>query len=222
MRRTNFMDFNVKAYYRNKKIAENYDRERFQGILGKLFNYLEKNAIGRCLNYISDVSNGTALDAACGTGRITEHLLKNGLSIIGIDISKEMLLVAKDRTKSFENKVSFINTDVSTMGFSDKTFPIVICARFLHHIKPEERIRMLLELSRVSEKWIIISCAYSTLILRLRRKLKKMLGCQAPVKYPYMKQTLSEDLKRAGFYEVKRYWVCKFLSEGLVILAKRY
>jgi len=216
------MDFNVKAYYQNKKIAGNYDHERFDSILGKLFNYLEKNTIERCLNCISDVSDVTALDAACGTGRITEHLLKNGLSTIGIDISKEMLQVAKNRTNSFKYKVNFINSNISNICFPDKTFPIVTCARFLHHINPEERKGMLLELSRISEKWIIISCAYSNLILRLRRKLKEILGCRMPVKYPYTKQTLREDLKRAGLYEIKRYWVCKFLSEGVVILAKKY
>lgn len=56
------------------------------------------------------------LDIACGTGKITEILLKQGFRVVGIDRSKEMLKVAR---KNFP-KAKFVKADMRNFKLKEK------------------------------------------------------------------------------------------------------
>ncbi len=51
------------------------------------------------------------LEIACGTGRITIPMAKNGFDVTGIDISQPMLDHANKKSESLENKPVFLNKD---------------------------------------------------------------------------------------------------------------
>ena len=50
----------------------------------------------------------TAVDLACGTGSIAALLSKMGLTVIGVDMSEDMLTVAYDKTADMENPPYFV------------------------------------------------------------------------------------------------------------------
>lgn len=60
------------------------------------------------------------LELACGTGNITIPLAKKGYNVVGLDISQDMLMVAKD--KSIENnlKVLFIEQNMIDLELEEK------------------------------------------------------------------------------------------------------
>lgn len=50
----------------------------------------------------------TAADLACGTGSVAAILAKDGLEVIGVDMSEDMLAVASGKTCALENPPRFI------------------------------------------------------------------------------------------------------------------
>ena len=50
----------------------------------------------------------TAVDLACGTGSVTSILARQGLDVIGVDMSEEMLTVAMEKVMDMEHPPRFI------------------------------------------------------------------------------------------------------------------
>ncbi len=64
-----------------------------------------------------------AIDLGCGTGSFTYWLNDMGLSVVGVDVSWNMLEVARRKR---ENGVSFLQADLSCLPFDDNIFDLVI------------------------------------------------------------------------------------------------
>ncbi|MET7477518.1 class I SAM-dependent methyltransferase [Streptomyces sp. NPDC005648] len=73
---------------------------------------------------------GTALDAACGTGRHTAHLHRLGHRVTGVDASPDMLAQARTRLPD----VDFHEADLHRLPFADQTVDTVVCALALTHV----------------------------------------------------------------------------------------
>jgi ubiquinone/menaquinone biosynthesis C-methylase UbiE len=73
---------------------------------------------------------GTALDAACGTGRHTAYLHQLGHHVIGVDASREMLAQARARLP----EVDFHEADLHRLPMPDDSVDAVVCALALTHV----------------------------------------------------------------------------------------
>ncbi|EFM38977.1 putative ribosomal RNA large subunit methyltransferase J [Peptostreptococcaceae bacterium AS15] len=62
-----------------------------------------------------DIKN--ILELGCGTGNITQRLLEYGYEVVGVDISGEMLSIAKEKLVDFSDKVIFMQQDVCDFDF---------------------------------------------------------------------------------------------------------
>lgn len=93
----------IEEYY--DKYGHIYHEERTKK--GKLFNeYIEMPAV---LKLIESKNFGkSAMDVGCGSGIYTKYLSKNGFNVTGIDVSNEMLIIAKEYCKN--NEAKFIHT----------------------------------------------------------------------------------------------------------------
>ena len=65
-----------------------------------------------------------AIDLGCGTGSYAYWLNDRALSAVGVDISPNMLAVARRKQKQ---GVSFVQADLSSLPFDDNTFDLAIC-----------------------------------------------------------------------------------------------
>jgi len=65
------------------------------------------------------------LDLATGTGDSAKELLKKGVKVIGVDISFEMLGIAKQK---IQNDFIPVSASAYELPFRDKTFDTVTCA----------------------------------------------------------------------------------------------
>ena len=83
---------------------------------------------------LKDIQFESCLEIGCGTGKNTEWLLTKCKNILAIDISEEMLSVA--RNKINEKHIRFLNTDI-TQGwdFTAESFDLVVCSLVLEHIE---------------------------------------------------------------------------------------
>lgn len=73
--------------------------------------------------------HATVLDAGCGPGRDCEYFVKNGLKVVGVDLSDKLLDIAKQRVP----QVSFHKQDLRSLSFQPYSFDgIWACASLLH------------------------------------------------------------------------------------------
>ena len=163
------MNFDPRTEYQDTQTAEEYDRRRFTSFSGRLFQLCERRALERVL---SSVTLGSLLvDAPCGTGRLMPLYLSKGFRVLGVDISREMIHVARRRTASWKGKANFSRLDFARIPLATDSVDAVFCIRFLPHFPPEERIEMLREFSRIARERVVISLSISNGWMRFRRKL---------------------------------------------------
>ena len=68
------------------------------------------------------------LEVGCGTGRILKHFLESGYCMTGIDISKEMLAIARKKLLNFEEsgRLTIHNHDFTNSAFHSQFDKILI------------------------------------------------------------------------------------------------
>ena len=86
---------------------------------------------------------GSALDAACGTGRHARRLVELGHDVVGVDGSPEMLDVAKQSVPF----AVFREGDLCTLPLDSASVDLVVCALALEHVA--DLSRAITELGRV-------------------------------------------------------------------------
>ncbi|MGM0379625.1 MAG: class I SAM-dependent DNA methyltransferase [Bacillota bacterium] len=79
-------------------------------------------------------------ELGCGTGNITRRLYNKGYSIIGSDISTEMLDIAQQ--KSFENnlKIKYLKQDMSNITYNKKVDCVLSICDGLNYIINEKKL----------------------------------------------------------------------------------
>ncbi|WP_262056242.1 class I SAM-dependent methyltransferase [Streptomyces sp. STR69] len=114
---------------------------------------------------------GTALDAACGTGRHTAYLHELGHQVTGVDASPEMLARARERLPD----VAFHEADLHRLPLPDDAVDTVVCALALTHVP--ELAPVLREFARVLRPGghLVISDAH-LLVSYLRPTLPRRPG----------------------------------------------
>ena len=82
------------------KISEIYDKTRVD---------YPKKAIDDILQYSKLKSESNVLDVGCGTGQLIMPLANRGLQVLGLDISKEMIDVARRKSSHLKNAIISLN-----------------------------------------------------------------------------------------------------------------
>jgi len=100
------------SYY--QKIASNYDN----WFLTPMHIAMDREEKERVRKWIDKSS--TILDVGCGTGRITLFLKEMGFEVVGVDISKSMLELAKGRVRG----VDFVQASADALPFVNKSFGV--------------------------------------------------------------------------------------------------
>ena len=83
-------------------LASSYDR------LTNDVDYAAVVAFYRTLLARESLSPRTAVDLACGTGSVTVLLAEQGLQVIGVDMSWEMLCMAEQKAQNLQNRPTFV------------------------------------------------------------------------------------------------------------------
>jgi tRNA (cmo5U34)-methyltransferase len=97
----------------------------------------------------TDLENPRILDLGSGTGLISFLLKKiyHNAEITLIDISKNMIDVAKARFKNYEN-ITFVVGDYVNYIFDDK-YDIIVSGLSIHHISNEDKIHLFSKIYRI-------------------------------------------------------------------------
>lgn len=92
---------------------------------------------------LNEIQFQNCLEIGCGTGKNTEWLITKGEDILSIDLSEEMLQIAKQKISN-EN-VTFLKFDINNeWNFTNQKFDLIVCSLVLEHIENIERIFQLM------------------------------------------------------------------------------
>lgn len=100
-----------------------------------------------CLSYIKDNVSGKVLEIGCGVGRLLIPLSES-YDAAGIDISENMLRIAKERS----TKPTFKLSDGRSIPFEDGSFDSVYCVAVFQHLNNEGIEQYIEEVGRVLSK----------------------------------------------------------------------
>jgi ubiquinone/menaquinone biosynthesis C-methylase UbiE len=142
---------------------------------------------------LSFFTGNTILDIGCGIGRWARLLTDKANQVIGIDISKEMIKIAKQRIKN--PNVHFIVASVHAIPLHSKSVDFSLSCTCLQHICEEDKQKKgIQEITRVTKSRI--------LILELMSKAKKIKLTHYPTLIT-PKSEYVEALRKFGAKEIK-------------------
>lgn len=95
------------------------------------------------------VTGTNALDFGCGTGRSTRFLREFGFNVTGIDISEDMLRIARSAAPSGDYRL--VPGDDLTQ-FATESFDLVLCAFPFDNIPEARKARILSDLTKLLAK----------------------------------------------------------------------
>ncbi len=96
---------------------------------------------------------GLVLDVGCGTGLLFRHIASKAEKTIGLEISRKILLQAKERAKNFQN-VHLILADADSTPFEENSFNLVFAFTLIQNMpNPAETLN---EIKRVAKDNAVI------------------------------------------------------------------
>lgn len=108
---------------------------------------------------------GKFLDVGCSFGTYTFALAKRSNQVIGLDIDKESLKVAKEMKNALKvENVSFICENILSSGFQDSEFDVVVMGEVLEHIQDDEKAIREVNRILVGGGVLVISVPYSSTV----------------------------------------------------------
>tara|TARA_Y100000310_G_scaffold334538_1_gene414566 strand:+ start:6490 stop:7206 length:717 start_codon:yes stop_codon:yes gene_type:complete len=118
----------VKNFY-NKNAFE-FDKRRKAGWQEMQFLFLSKAKKQTCLFYKYLKKGDKILDLGCGNGRFYELFKKHEADYIGLDNSKKLIKIARDKYPG----ANFIIEDALNLPFRNNRFSKIYAIALLHHI----------------------------------------------------------------------------------------
>lgn len=192
--------------------AHLYDEKYYEKLVNAYKNKSRwaKNRIKNVLELVDPKQKDVTLDLGCGIGTFTIECSKVVQKSIGVDFSKDALLLAKKLSGSHGNssKAEFVCAEAGHLPFIENSFDKLICADLVEHLVPSQYRLLLLEAHRVLKKFgtIAIYTPESDHIFEILRKNNIILRKDEThidfKSLPYLRHTL----KKAHFIPVKSYF----------------
>lgn len=115
--------------------AKDYDYW-YETPLGRFADEIETKAV---FELLEPFPNMKILDVGCGTGNYSIKLAKLGCIVSGIDISQEMLQIAKRKSQEMNLRIDFIRGNIEKMPFSDNFFDAIISVAVLEFVSNKDK-----------------------------------------------------------------------------------
>ncbi|MBU2579481.1 class I SAM-dependent methyltransferase [Candidatus Parcubacteria bacterium] len=113
----------------------------------------------------------TVLEIGIGNGTVADCLKKQGLKVKTLDISEDL-------------RPDFI-ADVMKMPIDNNSFSVVLCAEILEHLPFKDFEKALLELKRVTKKYVVLSLPHFGPPIKISFKIPFIKEIKIVFKIPY-------------------------------------
>jgi 2-polyprenyl-3-methyl-5-hydroxy-6-metoxy-1,4-benzoquinol methylase len=164
------------------------------------------------------------LELGCGTGIFTEKISARGAQILAVDISPDLIALAKKRT--YHSPVEFYCGDFLTLSGVEETFDAVWGSSVLHHLPVElflPRIYQVLKpggYMAFAEPNMLNPQIFAERNIPMIRRWAR----NTPDETAFVRYSLKRKLTSIGFEEVKivpHEWLHPAVPKGLIQTVKR-
>jgi SAM-dependent methyltransferase len=141
-----------------RSIGQSYDSAA-KAYAERLFNELDAKPLDRhLLNRFAESMKGRGLvgDMGCGPGHVAKYLHLHGVEVCGIDISLEMIRIAKGMSPEIDFKVG----DMLSLDIADGSFAGIVAFYSIVHFDSSELATALSECRRVIKDGGLILLAF--------------------------------------------------------------
>src|SRR5688572_24797176 len=129
--------------------AAAYDAERYESPEGRFFNDVEIEILRE---WLRPSAGFRLLELPAGTGRIAIPLAADGATVVGGDISENMLRAALDKKRrDGVAHAHFAQLNGLGLPFADDTFDAVTSFKFFHLVPNETKRAFIQEMARVTK-----------------------------------------------------------------------
>jgi SAM-dependent methyltransferase len=145
----------------------------------------------------------TVLELGCGAGYFTQELARSGADIVAIDVSPELLEIA--RANCSAPNVRYQIQNAHALGYAEAVFDSVVGSSVLHHLEIEEALR---EIYRVLKPMGTIYFTEPNMLnpqIAIQKNIpwiKRKLG-DSPDETAFVRWPLWRLLEQTGYREVR-------------------
>ncbi|MDH3626304.1 MAG: class I SAM-dependent methyltransferase [Acidobacteriota bacterium] len=207
-----------KQFYRESAVASDYDFHRFGEPRRVRRNIKKWKAICKALDETDGVES--VLDIPCGTGRFTGSLAERGHLVIGSDISLEMMVEAQSKFNDLERFAGYVQADAEALPMPDSSVDCVMSIRFMFHVDPATRVRILREMGRVSRRWLIIDYRHCYTPRYLKWKIKSALRMTKTPLERVSRREMEDEFREAGIKIRRVIPVARVFSDKWIVVGE--
>jgi len=208
-----------KEFYRDAAVAADYDQHRFVTPSRQRRNVRKWRAIQRALGECTDLQS--VLDLPCGTGRFTGDLARLGLDVIGGDISLQMIReAATSQEIDHPNIVGYAQADAEALPYRNKSLDCIVSIRFMFHVDPITRRRILREMGRVSKGWLVVDYRHKYSLRWVSWQIRHAVGLLPQKPERVSRRDLRSEFHDAGLTIRRVIPVRRWFSDKWIVLAE--
>ena len=198
---------NIKAWEeaeteRSVGAANRVDVEKLKMPSSRIERYLAPplntwHALEYCFALLGDVKDKVVLDYGCGDGINTLLLLRRGACVKALDISPELIDLARKRLEVNEinGDVEFIVGSAHDIPLPNKSVDIVFGMAILHHLDLELSVKEVKRVLKNGGRAIFNEPVRNSGVVKFARKL---VPYQAPDVSPYERPLSDKELRTFG------------------------
>jgi SAM-dependent methyltransferase len=145
----------------------------------------------------------TVLELGCGAGYFTQELARSGADIVAIDVSPELLEIA--RTNCSSPNVQYQIQNAYALSYSEAVFDSVVGSSVLHHLEIEEALR---DIYRVLKPMGTINFTEPNMLnpqIAIQKNIpwiKRKLG-DSPDETAFFRWPLRQLLEQTGYRDIR-------------------
>jgi ubiquinone/menaquinone biosynthesis C-methylase UbiE len=194
----------------HERIAKEIEHGRFlaQQGAGEIWNWEGLAGKLRWARRVKMLSNHlragmSVLELGCGTGYFTRELAHSGAHIVAIDVSPELLEIAKADCSAAN--VSYEIQNACAMSYCDAVFDSVVGSSVLHHLDIKEALREIYRVLKVDSTIYFTEPNMLNPQIAIQKNVpwvKRKLG-DSPDETAFFRWALRRLLKETGFRDVR-------------------
>ncbi|MBS0196601.1 MAG: class I SAM-dependent methyltransferase [Planctomycetes bacterium] len=209
----------ARTNYQDPNVAEVYDAQRLKNVRDRVFHNMEIKSIARAAR--SMPAEWRVIELPSGTGRTLVPLAERFAFVQGVDISEQMLSVARRRFANAKN-VQLNQANGEALPFKDNEFNAAFSCRLFGHTPPEVRMSILKELARVSSDRLAIMLYVNDPLIKMRKAVQYKLRPPRGPWYPIdSMREVEEIMSKLGFKIVSVDSLLPGFMQSRMVVAKK-
>jgi ubiquinone/menaquinone biosynthesis C-methylase UbiE len=147
-------------------------------------------------------ASDTVLEIGCGTGYFTKEIVKTGARVTAIDISPELLNIAKQDIT--ETNVQFKLDNAYDLSFEKNRFDSIVGSSVLHHLDVEKAISEMFRVLKPGGSMFFTEPNMLNPQIALQKNipaLKRKLG-DSPDETAFFRWSLNKLMRKTGFADI--------------------